>query len=69
MEKGFFYIAKEAKVPIVLSYIDYKKKTVGITGLVNDTENLGNTMGEINAFYTTINAKHPENFLIDKQYQ
>lgn len=68
-KKGFFHIAKEAKVPIVLSYIDYKKKTVGIAGLVKDTENLENTMGEINAFYTNINAKHPENFLIDKQYQ
>lgn len=67
-KKGFFYIAKEADVPIALSYIDYKKKTVGIAGLVNDTENLENTMREINAFYTTINAKHPEKFLTDPEY-
>ena len=67
-KKGFFHISKEAKVPIVLSYIDYKKKTVGIAGLVNDPKNLENTMGEISAFYTNINAKHPENFLTDKEY-
>ena len=34
-KKGFFHIAKEADVPIVLSYIDYKEKRLGIKGIVN----------------------------------
>ena len=67
-KKGFFYIAKEADVPIVLSYIDYKKKRIGIEGIVNDTSSIQNTMKEINIFYKNINAKHPERFLMDTKY-
>lgn len=29
-KKGFYYIARDAEVPIVLAYIDYKDKEVGI---------------------------------------
>ena len=67
-KKGFFHIAKKANVPIVMSYIDYKHKDVGIGGIVSDTSDIGNTMKEINAFYKNINPKYPEMFSLDQNY-
>lgn len=67
-KKGFYYIAQEAKVPIVTSFIDYKKKEVGIKETINDTSNIEKTMAEINNIYKNIQAKLPENFSIDKEF-
>ena len=66
--KGFYHIAKEANVPIVMSYIDYKKKEVGIKGIVNNTETIGKTMKEINNVYINVTPKHPENSILDNGY-
>jgi 1-acyl-sn-glycerol-3-phosphate acyltransferase len=61
-KKGFYHIAKKADVPIMLSYIDYKKKEVGITKMIDNTDTYEDSIIEINEFYKDINAKHPENF-------
>jgi len=68
-EKGFFRIAKEADVPILLSYIDYKERKIGIEGIVNDTSSIESTMKEVNKFYKNKNAKYPGNFAIDNSLQ
>ncbi len=68
-KKGFFHIAKEADVPILLSYIDYKERKIGIEGIVNDTSSIESTMKEVNKFYKNKNAKYPENFALDKRFQ
>lgn len=34
-KSGFFYIAKELKVPIIIAGVDYKKKTVVVNGKIN----------------------------------
>jgi len=65
---GFYHIAYEANVPIVISYIDYKKKEVGIKGMINDTSNIEKTMTEINNIYKDIQAKYPENFSVNKGF-
>ena len=65
---GFYYIAKEAEVPIVMSFIDYKNKEVGIHGVVNDLSTLNSTMSEINNFYKTINPKHKEHFALNNSH-
>ncbi len=67
-KKGFFYIAQKAQVPIVVSYIDYNKKEVGIKKVLNDTSDMINTMKEINNIYKNVNAKYPDNFTLDKGY-
>ncbi len=67
-KKGFFYIAQKAQVPIVVSYIDYKKKEVGIKKVLNDTSDMIETMKEINNIYKNVNAKYPDNFTLDKGY-
>ena len=67
-KKGFFYIAQKAQVPIVVSYIDYKKKEVGIKTVLYDTSDMIKTMMEINTMYKNVNAKYPDNFTLDKGY-
>jgi len=67
-KKGFFYIAQEAKVPIALSYVDYKKKEVGIAKIIKETNDVEKAMNEVNMFYLNITPRHPANFILDKRY-
>lgn len=62
-KNGFYYIAKEAHVPILLAYADYEKKEAGIEKIVS-TENrsLDEVMQEIEDYYKNIKAKYPENY-------
>jgi len=67
-KKGFYYMAARAKVPIIFGYIDYKKKEIGIKGVITETTNLKNTMTTIGNMYRDVNAKYPENFSLDKRF-
>ena len=67
-KKGFYYMATRANVPIVVGYIDYKKKEMGIKCVIKDTSYLKEIMVEISNIYKEINAKHPEKFILDKRY-
>ncbi|MCD4693630.1 MAG: 1-acyl-sn-glycerol-3-phosphate acyltransferase [Calditrichales bacterium] len=64
-KKGFYYMAKEANVPIVIGYIDYKKKEIGIKGVIHETENIKSVIREINGYYQNVGAKHPERFSLN----
>lgn len=59
-KKGFYFIAKKANVPILLSYIDYKTKTVGIGEPFNVTGDVDADMKKIKEFYMEKAARHPE---------
>ena len=61
---GFYYIAVKANVPIQLAYIDYKKKEMGITGIIFPSGDEKADMAKITEFYKNITAKHPEKFNI-----
>ena len=61
-KKGFYYIALKAKVPILLSYIDYKKKEAGIGPAFYPTGDFEKDFKEIEDFYRGKIAKHPEYF-------
>ena len=63
--KGFYYMARKAKVPIVVGYLDYQKKEIGIKGLIDNLEDINSVMGQINTMYKDVKAKYPENFSID----
>ncbi len=67
-KKGFFYIAQKAKVPIVVGYLDYKNKKLGIKTTIYNTDNVKNTMIEINEIFRNAHAKFPDNFILDKRY-
>lgn len=57
---GFYYIALGAGVPVILGFLDYRKKLGGIGSVVNLSRDIEKDMGEIRAFYRNISAKYPE---------
>lgn len=57
---GFYYIAKEAKVPIAFGYLDYTTKTGGFGKLFYPTGDIDHDFDAIREFYTPIQGKHPE---------
>jgi 1-acyl-sn-glycerol-3-phosphate acyltransferase len=61
-KKGFYYIAYQAKVPIALGYIDYKKKEGGVGKVIMPNGDLENQMKEIRDFYREMTPRHPEKF-------
>jgi len=65
-KKGFYHIAKKAEVPIVTSFVDYKKKEVGIIKVLSDTGTIESTMMELSSIYKDIQAKYPENFTVER---
>lgn len=67
-KSGFYYIAAKARVPIVLGYADYQTKTAGL-GKVIYPSNFEEDMRQIMEFYQGIHGKHPENFLLDRDYK
>ncbi|MDR0536560.1 MAG: 1-acyl-sn-glycerol-3-phosphate acyltransferase [Tannerellaceae bacterium] len=61
-KRGFYYIALKANVPIMLAYIDYLKKEVGIKGLFYPTGNVEADIQAIKARYIGVTGRHPYNF-------
>ncbi len=61
-KKGFYHIAKGAKVPVALGFLDYKNKISGVGGLIHLTENFETDMQKIEDFYKNIEAKYPEKY-------
>ncbi len=57
---GFYYIALSAKVPVVLSYLDFETKIVGIGPTIYPSGNLEQDMELFLNFYRPIKGKHPE---------
>lgn len=64
---GFYHIAQKANVPIVLGFVDYKKKIMGITEIIKP-ENFEMDMKRIIDFYRPISACIPENFKLDSRF-
>ncbi len=63
--KGFYYMAVKAKVPIVVGFLDYKKKEIGIKGVIYDTESYNSVMKQINIMYKDVSGKNPERFALE----
>ena len=68
-KKGFYIIAEGAKLPIVLGFIDYKKKRCGIEKYFYPTGDYEKDLAMIWDYYKDIKAKHPEGFNLDEQYR
>lgn len=60
--KGFYYMAVKAKVPIVVGYLDYGKKEMGVKGVIYDTSDFNDVIKQINAFYDGVKGKCHEHF-------
>lgn len=61
-KKGFYYIALGAKLPIVISVLDYKDKTVYFKDLFYPTGNIEEDLPKIKTYYYGAQGKHPELF-------
>jgi 1-acyl-sn-glycerol-3-phosphate acyltransferase len=57
---GFYHIASGARVPILLGFLDYRRKVGGVGPTIIPTGNIENDMKTIRTFYAGITAKHPE---------
>jgi 1-acyl-sn-glycerol-3-phosphate acyltransferase len=55
---GFYHIARGANVPIVLGYLDYRRKVGGIGPVVHPTGNMEADMKVIRDFYADIAGKY-----------
>jgi 1-acyl-sn-glycerol-3-phosphate acyltransferase len=62
---GFYYIALEAKVPIVMTYMDYEKKIAGIGPVFQPTGDIEADMLAIKAFYAPFKGKNAAQFHAD----
>lgn len=61
-KKGFYYIAEKAEVPVVLGFLDFKKKELGFGPMFYPTGNYEEDWKFMESFYRGINAKHPEKY-------
>lgn len=67
-KKGFYYMAKKANVPICVGYIDYKKKEIGLKGIISEVNNLEEIMTIVNGIYKNVSAKNKNDFILDKRF-
>ncbi len=58
---GFYRIAVAARVPIVLTYIDFDNKVAGIGPTLQPTGDIGRDLEVIREFYAPIRGLRPEN--------
>jgi len=59
---GFYYIALNAGVPIVLAYMDYAKKEIGFKKVFYPTGNIETDLETIKNHYKDVQAKYPHRF-------
>jgi 1-acyl-sn-glycerol-3-phosphate acyltransferase len=62
---GFYFIAQQAHVPIVLAYMDYTDKRMGLGPLFEPTGNLEADLAQIKRFYAPIRGKRADSFTAD----
>jgi 1-acyl-sn-glycerol-3-phosphate acyltransferase len=59
---GFYYIALEAQVPIVMAYLDYAEKRGGLGPALQPSGDIEKDMALVKAFYAPIQGKHADRF-------
>ena len=62
---GFYFIALEAGVPIILAYMDYGKKEAGLGPVFVPSGDVEADMLEIKRFYAGIQGRRPQQFQAD----
>lgn len=61
-KSGFYYIALEAQVPIVLAFMDYGHKRSGLGPVFEPTGDVEADMARIKAFYKPFKGKNADQF-------
>lgn len=70
-KRGFYLIAEGAHVPILLGFIDYKKRYCGVEKVFYPTGDYEKDLAEIQDYYKSIKVmgKHPEQFNLFDEYE
>ena len=61
-KSGFYFIACEAQVPIVLGMLDYKNKVGGLYEVIHPTGDIHADMEQIREFYSGVQGRYPDDF-------
>jgi 1-acyl-sn-glycerol-3-phosphate acyltransferase len=59
---GFYFIALQAGVPIILAYMDYARKVSGLGPVFTPSGDVDRDMAEIKRFYAGIKGRHSDRF-------
>ena len=59
---GFYYIAREAGVPVVMAYMDYATRRAGLGPVFHPTGDVERDMEAIKAFYAPFKGKNAAQF-------
>lgn len=62
---GFYHIAMQAKVPLVLGLMDYSKKQVGLAGAIWPSGDYLKDMEKVLEFYQATTARYPRQGSVD----
>jgi 1-acyl-sn-glycerol-3-phosphate acyltransferase len=62
-KSGFYYIALNARVPISLAYIDYRKKEIGVFDIFHPTGNADQDITTIKQYYKHVRGRYPNDFI------
>jgi 1-acyl-sn-glycerol-3-phosphate acyltransferase len=58
-KSGFYHLARAAKVPLALAYIDYSTREIGVGGYLETTGDREADMARLRAFYRGRRGRHP----------
>jgi 1-acyl-sn-glycerol-3-phosphate acyltransferase len=56
---GFYYMALGAQVPLVLGFVDYRRRQVGVGPIVYPSDDIEATFAELREFYADKTGKYP----------
>lgn len=65
--KGFYYMAKKANVPIVVTSLDYQKKEMEVKGVIYDLNDYVTVITQINQMYNGVMGKVHQNFSLSSE--
>ncbi len=63
-KRGFYYIALEAKIPILLAAPDYEKKCITLEKEIIPSGDIDKDMREIKLYFKDVKGKHPKRFTV-----
>lgn len=64
---GFWHVARQAGVPILLGYVDYQTRVAGF-GEVIHPKDLDEDMRTVARFYENVAPRYPDKFCLDLRY-
>lgn len=59
---GFYHVARDGNLPIILGFIDYKRKETGFASVYHLTGNFQADLRYLEKFYSVYQGKHPKLF-------